>query len=67
MHEVGPVVVVHGLRLVQPYGTLEAMSLLRRLVARVDHAVVVVFVVAQLLRDRESFAHAHDRQLTSRQ
>ena len=87
VHEVRAVVVVHGLRLVQPDGTcaqisesrafdkmiyaqdrtLEAMALLRRLMTRVDHTIIVIIVVPELLRDGQRFAHRHDGQLASRQ
>ena len=33
----------------------------------INHAVVVVVVVPELLRDSQRFAHAHDGQLASRQ
>ena len=59
--------VVHGLRLVQPHRPLEIMTSFRRLLTGVDHPIVVVVIIAQLLRDGQRFAHAHDGQLTPRQ
>ena len=67
VHEVRAVVVVHGLRLVQPHRPLEIMTSFRRLVTGVDHPIVVIIIITELLRDGQRFAHRHDRQLAPAQ
>ena len=48
-------------------GPSRLVTFLRRLVTSIDHAVVIIIIIAQLLRNGQRFAHRHDGQLAPRQ